>query len=725
LAVDTETHLISKDDPADIPKLVVLSAFGRHPDNLAGKGMIVAATDVEAWVEAHIDKVWIFHNASFDFFVLINHLQSETWRRRLIEKVEKYEIRDTMILKGLFDIATQGNPIQGGYQGLEAMVSDLELEGYINVDKDRDEKYRLNYASIDGEDLNVILEEDRNWIEYPIRDTKATFMAYQTLGRKIYDMFDIDADLANKWGILTEKIQLASTIALEQIHKRGMAVDAAMVQTIITGLKEQVASQISDLNREISRISDQPFDAQKRDKTGKPVLTKTGSPSFHKRDLFQLVSRDLQTSYPETYQPPLTETGQLKTAAEAWQSYSDHPVLKLFFGIQDKIKQIGLINHNGNVSRVHPRYGYLVKTGRTSCSGPNMQQVPKDDNIRRCYMASGGHVLIACDYAQLELATLAQTCIHMFGQSRMAEVINQGIDPHKYTASNMLGITIEELDAHPDVKEYRQKAKAVNFGIPGGLGAATLARISTIQYQAPMTEEEAGKWMDTYCRSTYPEIGRYRQSKGISTLFSNNVEVDLHSLGLNGGSMDPTIGMIRRMMHGHRTKSMSGEPYSDRQYEEADKLLSLCREHTTNREVRPYLTRDAAKEDADRHLFSERIKTITGRIQSKASYCQARNSRFQGLAGDGAKLALFELFKREICVVAFIHDEIVIEVPEGSDYRSRRDELMEVMKTSMQQVVPDVEIGVHCNGVMKHWSKEVENEYEDNGAGKGQVIPVY
>ncbi len=296
-------------------------------------------------------------------------------------------------------------------------------------------------------------------------------------------------------------------------------------------------------------------------------------------------------------------------------------------------------------------------------------------------------MLIACDYAQLELATLAQTCIHMFGQSRMAEVINRGIDPHKYTASSMLGITVEELDVRSDMKEFRQKAKAVNFGIPGGLGAATLARIATIQYQAPMTEEEAGKWMDVYCRSTYPEIGRYRQSKGISAQFSNNVEVDLHSLGLNGDSMDPTIGMIRRMMHGHRTKSTSGEPYSDRQYEEADNLLAGCRDRTSNEEVRPYLKRDTSKDDADRHLFSERTETITGRIQSKATYCQARNSRFQGLAGDGAKLALFELFKREICVVAFIHDEIVIEVPEGSDYRSRRDELMEVMKTSMQQVV--------------------------------------
>ena len=231
--------------------------------------------------------------------------------------------------------------------------------------------------------------------------------------------------------------------------------------------------------------------------------------------------------------------------------------------------------------------------------------------------------------------------------------------------------------------------------------------------------------MNIYCHSTYPEVGLYRESEGISTLFSNNIEIDLSSLGLNGDSMDPTVGMIRRMMHGHNTTATSGKPYSPRQYEEADKFLSCCREHAANEEVIPYLTRDAAKEDVDRHLFSERGETITGRIQSKATYCQVRNSRFQGLAGDGAKLALFELFKREIRVVAFIHDEIVIEVPEGSDYRSRRDGLMEVMKSCMQQVVPDVKIGVHCNGVMKHWSKEVENQYEDDDAENGQIIPVY
>jgi len=723
LAVDTETHLINKDDPADIPKLVVLSAFGRHPDNPAGKGMIVASTDVESWVEAHIDRVWIFHNASFDFFVLMKHLESEAWKRRLIEKVEKYEIRDAMVLKGLFDIAIQGIAIKNGYQSLEDVISDLKLDEYVNVDKNRDEKYRLNYASIDGEDLKVIFEEDNNWIEYPIRDVKATFMAYQALGRKIYEKFDIEADLADKWGILTEKIQVASTIALEQIHQHGMAVDMDRAQTIITGLKEQIVNQTVDLNQQISKISAQPFEAQKRDKAGKAVTTESGSPSFHVKAIFQLVNDDLQSKYAETYQPPRTATGNLQTAEEAWRKYADHPVLSTYFAIKQKIKLQGLVQGVEGQSRIHPRYGYLTRTGRTSCSGPNIQQVPKEGVIRECYRASEGHILIACDYAQLELATLAQTCIRLFGQSEMAQVINQGIDPHKYTASRMLGITLDELEKRPDMKELRQKAKAVNFGIPGGMGAARLAEISTVQYKAPMTEQEAGEWIDTYCQVTFPEIGRYRQSKGISARFHDNVQVDFKSLGLDFNKADQVIGMIRRMMHGHRTKSRSGEPYSPTQYQEVDNLLSSCRDRAADKEIKPYLNRDTSKEDADDHLFSERIQTITGRIQSKATYCQARNSRFQGLAGDGAKLALFELFKRRVRVVAFIHDEIIIEVPEGSDYRAKMDELTEVMKTCMQEVVPQVEIRVHCNGVMQHWSKEKELQYVNDDPENGQIIP--
>ena len=129
------------------------------------------------------------------------------------------------------------------------------------------------------------------------------------------------------------------------------------------------------------------------------------------------------------------------------------------------------------------------------------------------------------------------------------------------------------------------------------------------------------------------------------------------------------------------------------------------------------------KDQADLHLFSEQITTLTGRIRSKTRYTQARNSPFQGLAADGAKLALFQLFKQGVAVVAFVHDELIIEVPEGSDYRQARDNLRRVMINSMKEVIPDVEIDVKCNGVMKHWHKEVELKYVNDDQERGQIIP--
>jgi len=86
--------------------------------------------------------------------------------------------------------------------------------------------------------------------------------------------------------------------------------DNKLVETTCRKLAAQIAPLIDNLNQEISKISAQPFDIQKRDKTGKPVLTKTGLPSFHERDLFQLVNDSLQAKYPDTYQPPLTNKGQ-------------------------------------------------------------------------------------------------------------------------------------------------------------------------------------------------------------------------------------------------------------------------------------------------------------------------------------------------------------------------------------------------------------------------------
>jgi DNA polymerase-1 len=79
-----------------------------------------------------------------------------------------------------------------------------------------------------------------------------------------------------------------------------------------------------------------------------------------------------------------------------------------------------------------------------------------------------------CDYPTLELYTLAQCCISWLGQSKLAEALKNGLDPHLWVAAIILKKSYEWCLANkqlPEVKRARFTAKAANFGFPGGMGA--------------------------------------------------------------------------------------------------------------------------------------------------------------------------------------------------------------------------------------------------------------
>lgn len=89
----------------------------------------------------------------------------------------------------------------------------------------------------------------------------------------------------------------------------------------------------------------------------------------------------------------------------------------------------------------------------------------------------------------------------------------------------------------------------------------------------------------------------------------------------------------------------------------------------------------------------ETVSTLTGRIRADASYCAARNTPFQGLAADGAKLALYAVYAAGFKIAAFIHDQIMCDEPRD-EAEEKLDKLQEIMVKSMQKVVPDVKIKV-------------------------------
>ena len=136
---------------------------------------------------------------------------------------------------------------------------------------------------------------------------------------------------------------------------------------------------------------------------------------------------------------------------------------------------------------INCRYQPLVESGRSSGSSPNLQNLPTERGVRECYRARPGTVFSSVDYEALELHTLAQACLTLVGKSKLAEALNEGVDPHLLLAVQFLldgiiydeGKKIRKDEGHPRHKEVihaRNMAKIANFGLPSALSAKTLVR---------------------------------------------------------------------------------------------------------------------------------------------------------------------------------------------------------------------------------------------------------
>jgi DNA polymerase I-like protein with 3'-5' exonuclease and polymerase domains len=97
----------------------------------------------------------------------------------------------------------------------------------------------------------------------------------------------------------------------------------------------------------------------------------------------------------------------------------------------------------GTEQPVHTSFG-LAASGRVTSSKPNTQNLRRSVGIRECFIPRPGKVFAQADFSGLELHTLAQCCVTLFGESHLAEVLNAGLDPHTAIAADILGISYEE-----------------------------------------------------------------------------------------------------------------------------------------------------------------------------------------------------------------------------------------------------------------------------------------
>ncbi|MEH6544373.1 MAG: DNA polymerase [Porticoccaceae bacterium] len=204
-------------------------------------------------------------------------------------------------------------------------------------------------------------------------------------------------------------------------------------------------------------------------------------------------------SYSTTTQDLLLHRGNLSEPAQQAIETLLLPLKKL-----DKlISAFGdsFLNHiDSHTNRIHASFNLTgTKTGRMSCSEPNLQQVPRQREYRQLFTAAPEHSLIIADYSQMELRVAA-----ILAEERvLLDAYDQGIDTHCLTAALILGKAPETIS-----KEERQLAKAINFGLLYGQGAEGLQRYAQGSYGVAMTLEEAQAYRYSWFES-YPGIGRW------------------------------------------------------------------------------------------------------------------------------------------------------------------------------------------------------------------------
>jgi hypothetical protein len=725
IAFDAETTLF---EFPEIPELALAAASDgrRH--------VLIHPDDVADFIRLHRDREWIMQNCPFDFWVIHRFLSDRgdedalaAWRRNLEER----RIHDTLLLDLLLQLAGHRD-VTGGKQETELVPRDLgEIAAvHLGLEIDKSNPYRLRFGEIIGRDWRQV---DRGFFEYAMPDAIGTYLAYRVLeqhARRIMDenshdpgrtdRFAIMPNAIERFGLLSEAIQVEGAIALEQISRNSMHVDVACAGATEEAYRRQLEEMVTVFR------SDYPG-YFKTDRQGNLKKTNGGGWQRSNKALDEYLLRAAEeiAAGGTGIEVPRSNRGAISHSTKKWNAHSgSHPFVGLWCGYEAKAK---LAQFFASLRQpvIHPQYGVLKRTGRTGCSNPNVQQIPKRDEFRELFIASPGYLLLTIDYKYIELVLLAAVCEARFGHSRLAEVIRQGVDPHCFTAAMILGIPLEEFlswegdESEAEVggkrqsrarhyKDARQLAKPINFGIPGGLSPRTLVGYAKEKYGVDMTLEQAEAFHHQLTRVIYPEIGLYLDDWGMARLAARlriNESICWDAFSWDGERSAATPKAIRKIVAGSAFKA-DGTPYNPQYVRRVwEKLVDLCRDP----ELRERLEPCRGSRELARDLFGDSVATLTGRVRAGVSYTEERNTGFQGTASDGAKRALGRLVLADYRVIGFIHDEILVELPDQGGYVELEyvERVISILREAMEEMSRG--IPVSCEFALStRWSKRAK-----------------
>ena len=315
--------------------------------------------------------------------------------------------------------------------------------------------------------------------EYAGEDADVTLRLWQVLKARL---------AASRRATVYETLERPLVPVLARMEMAGIKVE----RSILAGLSKSFAERLATLEAEIHQMTNEEFNIGSPKQLGEVLFEKLGYRGGKKTKtgafgtgagVLEALAVDENLSEEERLLP--------RTILE-WRQLS-----KLKSTYTDALPKF----INERTGRVHTSYSLAATTtGRLASTEPNIQNIPvrtaEGREIRTAFVAEKGRLLLSADYSQIELRILA----HMAEIPQLIQAFKDGLDIHAMTASEMFGVSLEDMDA-----ATRRRAKAINFGIIYGISAFGLAN------QLGISRGEAGDYIKTYFKR-FPGIQDYMEA---------------------------------------------------------------------------------------------------------------------------------------------------------------------------------------------------------------------
>lgn len=480
--LDCETELIGAGRVA--PRIACVTIGGFEPPTVHKP-----ARGVETLKRWNEEGFLVGHNIAFDLGCLVRfdpRLAPLVWRW-----YDEGKIWDLGIHERLFALAMGwglhpqiGKPIISAGVSLASLAKGL-LGIEIGESKTNKNAPRLRYGEVVDTPLN---EWPSDFLEYAIEDVRITRQVFVCQYARLKKSGLPTHGEGDRLELPSQSLQVRSAWALHHLSAWGLRADPLKVDTWRADLATKKESYRLGLER-----------AQ--------VLRPNG-----KRDLKKIRAL-VESAYAGN--PPLTEKGSVSTSNEILEESGD-PTLKnlaKWAGVDKLLNTFGSVLDRASSAPLCARWNVLVRSGRTSCTNPNLQQLPQKGGVRECFTPRPSKCYIGADYSTAELVALAQVQKNWGIPSEMGKAISRGEDLHLKLASELAGCSyadaIERKRAgDPKILQLRKLAKIPNFGLAGGLSAHGLLSYAKGGYGIELTLQECKDLVKSWFR-TWPEMRAY------------------------------------------------------------------------------------------------------------------------------------------------------------------------------------------------------------------------